>query len=196
MKRALWLLILAAIAATDLTARSAFVAAQSESSKACLIPILRRGDGDASVEILSVPQGQFTVFKAPEVITFLLPPSPGRSGDFIPANKKSIFIAQCTPKELVLRIRQPEGSDPNVATERTLPPFKVEELEKYELRVNVIGKKVRKAFLIQLPSKVEVDEKGPVIDMFDGKYQVGEEDYVVTIEARERKSALVAKGSY
>jgi len=61
------------------------------------------------------------------------------------------------------------------------------------MRVNVISTKVRKAFILR-SGKVEVDEAGPVIDLFGGQIALGEDDYIVTTEAARHWFGTAVRG--
>src|SRR5262245_4747793 len=164
--------------------------AQAQDST-CHLFLLKKAGSDLALERVPLANGEVKVFpvkvEAPNIALILAIAGPGRSGDLVRLGDNHSLIAQCTQGELHIKFRRADGA------EREWPARKMATLAQYDLRVNVTGKNLKKVFRVLHYDQVEVDESGPVIDMFGGKVPVSENDYLLTVETHERaavKSAL------
>jgi hypothetical protein len=165
--------------------------AQTTASSGCRVFVLKRANNDVFIEAVALDEGAVKVFpvnKTGNTITPILPYGLGQSGDLVKLSESRFFIAQCVQGELRVKVRSAEGAERNLLT------VKVEDAAKYDLRANVIGKSAKKAFIIRQGEKIEVDEAGPVIDLFGGQLSVGEDEYIVTTEVSPRWTGPDVRG--
>lgn len=166
--------------------------AQDLAKDDCQALLLTKKGEEISLEKVAIPNNQVEIFPIKEDgenITIIFVYSAGMSGDFIKLSDKKMLIAQCRAGELKIKIRKADNS------ERELPPMNSADLSKYNIRVNVTGKTIKKAFRVNHKGEIEVDKNGPVIDMFGGKIPIGDTDYSITIEVTEAKTNASIKGA-
>jgi hypothetical protein len=163
-------------------------ATQAPGGQEWRFPILRRDGAGFAIEFVSLADGQVKVFQGSEVLSILMAYSAGQSGDLIESSKNRILIAQRTQGELRIRVRNHGQAD------RALPPVSANQLRRFDLRVNVTGKFVKKAFFVR-GETAEIDETGPVIDLFGGRIPLGDDDYAITLETSLRRSGTQSSGS-
>lgn len=167
------------------------VAAQNSVNAGCRLFLLKKAANDVNIEPVMLSDNEvkaFPISNNGENITIIFSYGPGRSGDFLKLNENKLMIAQCRQGEIQIKIR------PEAGNERELPPMSAAKFSQYNIRVNVTGKNIRKAFRIYEGDRIEVDRDSPVIDMFGGKISIGENDYSISIETSESKTAPPVKG--
>lgn len=169
-------------------------AAQTPPASGCRLFVLKRANADVAIEAVSIAEGATKVFpvnKSSDNLMLVFPwAGVGGSGEVLNLNESLLLIAQCLEGELRVRIR------PSGGTERSLFNMKATDLAKYDIRVNVTGAKVKKAFLILRGEQVQIDEIGPVIDITGGKIPLGEGfgDYAVTTEVSRHEAGTSVSG--
>ena len=158
----------------------------------CHFFLLKKSGKDLALERIMLADKEVKVFQIKpdgESITPIFSiGGPGRSGELVRLDDNHLVIAQCQQAELRVKVRLANG------TERELPPRKMDVLAQYDLRVNITGKNIKKVFRLLHNEQVEVDESGPVIDMFGGKVPVGETDYLLTVETYARAAVKSVEG--
>lgn len=154
------------------------------------IYLLKENNGVINLEALFVGEGETKSIKQSEFITFVLPVSPGKSGDIIQSiHKQNTIKISAAKGRLFVSVIKPDGS------ERALPEINFNDLKNYLIRVNVIsGSGTKKAFLIKNYNEYgEAD--GPVFDLFGGKIPLANGDYAVTTEVTESKQVNYITGN-
>lgn len=154
------------------------------------IYLLKENNGVINLEALFIGEGETKSIKQSEFITFVLPVSPGKSGDIIQSiHKQNTIKISAAKGKLFVSVIKPDGS------ERTLPEINFNDLKNYLIRVNVIsGSGTKKAFFIKNYNEYgEAD--GPVFDLFGGKIPLASGDYAVTTEVTESKHLNYVTGN-
>lgn len=165
--------------------------AQDSGKADCPLLLLTKNEGQLNLERLKISNNAVEVFpinEKSETLSIIFAYSPGMSGDFVKLNEKKMMIATCRGGQLQIKIRKEDG------TEKELPALNAANYEKFNIRVNVTGKTIKKAFKAIPNKEIEVDKDGPVIDMFGGKIPIGENDYAITVEITEPKSIISKSG--
>ena len=156
----------------------------------CTLYVLRSIDGEIVVDAVAIPTGRTVVLGADDIITFILPLSPGQSGDLIQRGRpKGEVVARCEVDELHLTVRFEDGR------ERRLPPVEISGLAKYDVRVNVVGGDgTKRAFMIRAYGDVG-PAGGPVVNMFGSAIPLEDGDYSITTEVTEHRPPQSVEGS-
>ncbi len=155
----------------------------------CRLFVLVEGDGAVELQAIALAEGETQVLAGEDVITIVAPVSAGTSGDLVQRSQtKRMPIVRCQGGELRIAFQAPDGS------RREYPGVKMADLLQYDIRVNVSGSSVKRAFMVRGYETVEVDD-GPVLDMFAGRIPLGERDYSVTTETKVREVLAAVAGS-
>lgn len=124
--------------------------------------LVRAGSGYA-LEKLPLAEGQTQVVAVgpgSDVVSVVLPPSPGRSSSMDPAGVASLRVLSRRDGVISLQARGPDGGPVGASWSNT-----VEALEAYDIRLSVTGDAGRQAFLIRNYDRVE-PTAGPVFNPF------------------------------
>ena len=138
--------------------------------------LLKETGTGIETEKISLKNNTTQVFPGSEVVSVILPISPGRSGEFIQkADREDNLIL--SNKDGVIKFSA-QSSDGKT---KSFPDIKYDDLKSYEIRVNIIGSEFKKAYLIKNYTDISEDE-GPVMDLFGGKMQPKAGEYIITYE--------------
>jgi predicted aspartyl protease len=149
----------------------------------CRVVVLKDGDDGLALEIVTLVEGETTLFGSGKVITVIVPFGIGMSGDLLKAEDvRREMGVHCEGGEIRITSYRPDGTD------RALPVVPVADLDAYDIRVNVTtGDGRKRAFKVRAYRQIETDD-GPVIDMFGGAIPMVSGDYSVTTEVSEAEA--------
>lgn len=148
--------------ALALASLPAVLAAQAEPESASVF-LLKRASSGFEIERVAIAPGGMKVFDTGDgVIDLIFPPGPGQSAALVEHGDKRLLIVRHGGHELRVKVRSADGS------ERELPPRTIDDLRRYDIRVNVTGGGDRAAFLIECNETAHRDV-GPVANLFAGR---------------------------
>lgn len=151
--------------------------------------VLKKAGNDVALEAVVLRDGETKEFAhANGDITVVFPQSAGRAGDFIRLSMGFRFRVQLSQGAVSVKLIQPSGA------ERVLANLTSADMRKYDVRLNVTAKTLRRAFVIRAAESIVQDSIAPVTDMFRGQIPFMGEDYALTIETLQRPSATMLAG--
>jgi hypothetical protein len=164
--------------------------AVAAASAACGLYVLKKSHDGVTIERVPLADGEERVLNDSDIITFVLPLSPGQSGDLIQQSRpRGTITARCRNNALKVTVRMPDGQV------RDMPEQPLEQLQQYDVRVNVVGGDgSRNVFVIEAYAS-NAEGEGPVIDMFGGIVPMEPGDYSVTLEVSKREDTEFLTGS-
>lgn len=139
--------------------------------------LVRETISGAEVDRVRLPEGEAVILDGADIVTVVLPLGVGQSGDLVKKDQRGgSFVAMY--KEGELRIKKID----NDGKEIHFPPVKAEDLQEFNIRVNIsAGDGAKAVYLIRGYEAVDSDD-GPVIDMFGGMIPMEMGDYSITLE--------------
>ena len=151
--------------------------APAASSEGGHLVVVKLTDGGLLVERMEVPAGHtVNLVSSAEtgLVDVILPPSAGRSASLVRLAESRTLVIECAGGELRLSTEGPDGRMVEY------PARALDDLARYDIRVNVTGGGHRKAFLVSGYEQARPDD-GPVANMFAGRlpFALGEQDFVV-----------------
>ena len=101
----------------------------SQASDPYTIFLLKESNNDVNLEYIKMQEGEKKILDQSEIISLILPFSPGKSGDVLFKNKRNgKIIINCRDGEIKVSTLTPDNS------ERDLPVVKKENIKEYEIR--------------------------------------------------------------
>ncbi|MHC4080321.1 MAG: aspartyl protease family protein [Planctomycetota bacterium] len=127
--------------------------------------LLRQTDRGPVVDAVPIAANEMKAFHCNHggqgPIDVIFPPSAGRSASLIQIGDGCTIVVRHTGAALQVESRAADGS------RREYPPREIEDLARYDIRVNISGPEQRAAFVIEQYDRVRRDV-GPVCNMFAG----------------------------
>jgi hypothetical protein len=151
-------------------------------SQACEVPVVRRGPQGFSLSLESVKDGgSLALLPQGEerVLTPIIPVGQGMSGDIVRGSENDLLLLRCGDGKVRV-FRSPRGGG---AAEEVMEG-EVENLTRFDLRVNLVGQDGGEAVFEVLDGEV-IRARGPVLNMFQGKVPLEEGDVAVTTQVNE-----------
>jgi hypothetical protein len=166
-----------------------FFALLPNNSIACKIFILKEEKGTVTLQAVELEKNKTTKFFGKDYITFVLPVSPGKSGSVVQlTHRKDETSVICNGETISVTIIHPDGST------RDYPQVKLEDLDTYQIRVNIVGGNgVKKVYQIQNYQSAQID-KGPVFDMLGSIIPLQSGEYSITTETEILESQIHLSG--
>ncbi|MHC4126646.1 MAG: aspartyl protease family protein [Planctomycetota bacterium] len=127
--------------------------------------VLRQTDQGPVIDAVPIAANETKAFRCNEgghgPLDIIFPPTAGRSASLLTIGDGATIIVRHTGTALQVESRAADGSS------REYPPREIEDLVRYDIRVNVNGPEHRAAFVIEQYERVRRDV-GPVCNMFAG----------------------------
>ncbi len=155
----------------------------------CNFFLVKQTGEKASIERVTIEENRVKVFNDPDIITFILPVSPGKAGDLIQEkNRNGAITVQFRGGKLYVKSKFKDGR------EYKQPLIDINDLKKYSIRVSITGGNgFKKAYRIENYNEL-YEDMGPVLDIFAGRIPLGKKDFSITIETDVVKNTTKLNG--
>ena len=161
----------------------------SPEDDAVIIMIKENADG-IEFEKVNLMDNETKVFPGEEYISIVLPISPGRAGEYIEAkNREDMLVLSNKNGMIKFKAVSPDGE------EFALPDIRYSDLLNYEIKISIINwKGLKQAYLIKNYDEITPDD-GPVMNIFGGKIEPKEREYLISYDIRMNSSGETFSGS-
>lgn len=166
-----------------------FVCSKIFANDTAEIILIKENSKGVEFEKVTLDNNSTMVFSGQEILTTLLPISPGRAGEYIELkNKEDRLVLTYSNGIIKFKAVSPD------AQEFSLPDIKYADLKTYEIRASIIGGNgFQKSYLIKNYDTIEEDS-GPVVNMFAGKIEPKDGEYLLSYDIKISVPAVTLTG--